>query len=71
VPEEVSTETITKTLRQIKSRYKQLSPPELRKVKRYVKAAWDQIEPSYEAGGYKNLAEREALQLVIDIQMML
>ena len=71
MPEEVSTETITETLRQIKSRYKQLSLPELKKVWRYVGAAWHQLWPQYEAGGCKDLAEREALQLVIDLQIEL
>ena len=68
---EVSTAEITETLKRIKSDYKQLSLLELWKVRRYVNAAWDQIHPSYEKGGYKDLAEREALQLVIDLQMLL
>jgi hypothetical protein len=69
--EEVSLAKITETLKLIKSRYKQLDLAELRKVQRYVNNAWDQLWPSYEAGGCKDLAEREALQLVIDLQMAL
>ena len=69
--EEVSLDEITKTLRLIKTRYKQLDLAELRKVQRYVNAAWHQLWPSYQAGGCKDLAEREALQLVIDLQMEL
>jgi hypothetical protein len=71
MPEEVSTGTITKTLRKIKSHYKQLSLPELNKVSRYVKAAWDQLWPLYEQGGSKDAAERQALQLMIGLQMEL
>jgi hypothetical protein len=71
MPQEVSTETITKTLRQIKSHYKQMSVLELSKVNKYVSAAWHQIWPLYQQGGYKDDAQREALQLVIDLQMEL
>jgi hypothetical protein len=69
--EEVSLDEITETLRLIKTRYKQLDLAELGKVQRYVNNAWHQLWPSYEAGGHKNLAEREALQLVVDLQMEL
>jgi hypothetical protein len=69
--EEVPLAKITETLKLIKSRYKQLSLPELKKVHRYVNTAWDQLWPSYQAGGCKDMAEREALQLVIDLQMEL
>ena len=68
---EVSTAKITETLKRIKSHYKQLSPPQLWKVRRYVNAAWHQLYPSYEKGGFKNPEEREALQLVIDLQIEL
>jgi hypothetical protein len=68
---EVPVGKITETLQLIKSRYKQLSLPELKKVRRYVNDAWPQLWPSYRAGGYKNLAEREALQLVIDLRIAL
>jgi hypothetical protein len=68
---EVPVGKITETLQLIKSRYKQLSLPELKKVRRYVNDAWPQPWPSYQAGGYKNLAEREALQLVIDLRIAL
>ena len=69
--EEVSLGEITETLKLIKFHYKQLDLAGLSKVQRYVNNAWHQIWPSYEAGGYKNLAEREALQLVVDLQMEL
>jgi hypothetical protein len=69
--EEVSLDEITETLRLIKTHYKQLDLAELSKVQRYVNNAWHQLWPSYEAGGHKDLAEREALQLVVDLQMEL
>ena len=69
--EQVSLDQITETLRLIESHHKQLDLAGLSKVQRYANSAWHQIWPSYEAGGHKNLAEREALQLVIDLQMEL
>jgi hypothetical protein len=68
---EVPVGKITETLQLIKSRYKQLSLPELKKVRRYVNDAWPQLWHSYQAGGYKDLAKREALQLVIDLRIAL
>jgi hypothetical protein len=69
--DQVSLDQITETLRLIESHYKQLDLAGLSKVQRYANNAWNQLWPSYEAGGHKNLAEREALQLVIDLQMEL
>ena len=66
---EVPVGKITETLQLMKSRYRQLDLAELSKVQLYANNAWHQIWPSYKAGGHKNLAQREALQLVIDLQM--
>jgi hypothetical protein len=63
--------SIIETLRLIKSRYKMLGLIELKRVRQYVNATWSYLYPSHEEGGYKDDAVREALQLVIDLQMEL